>query len=78
MTAALDYGAPADLFAGGRYKSSPLSYRRFQSAAEAIRYAIEDIDLKDLARLAIEFGGDRFEGKAIRALYDAPDYPRAP
>jgi hypothetical protein len=39
-----DYGAPAELFMAKRKGGSrqPLGYRRFATAAEAIRFAIED------------------------------------
>ena len=41
-----DYDAPAELFMAKRKGGSrqPLAYRRFTTAAEAIRFAIEDSD----------------------------------
>jgi hypothetical protein len=75
MTETTDFSVPADLCMAGKYKSGPLVYRRFPTAAEAIRFAKDDIDAGDLSRLALEFGEDRYEGNAIQALYDAPDYP---
>ena len=50
-------------------------YMRFPSAAEAIRFAIEEMQKAALPGIAIELGDDRYEGGAIRALYDAPEYP---
>ena len=38
-----DYNAPAELFLAKRTKSSRENYRRFATAAEAIRYAVEDL-----------------------------------
>jgi hypothetical protein len=35
-----DYSAPAELFLAKRTKSSRENYRRFATAAEAIRYAV--------------------------------------
>jgi hypothetical protein len=77
MSAAPDYTVPAELYSGGKYKSSIVRYRKFPSAAEAIRFAIEQVPAGDLPGLAIEFDDDRYEGEAIRTLYQAPDYPFA-
>jgi hypothetical protein len=38
-----DYNAPAELFLAKRTKSSRENYRRFATAAKAIRYAVEDL-----------------------------------
>ena len=38
-----DYSAPAELFLAKRTKNGRNNYRRFTTAAEAIRYAIEDL-----------------------------------
>jgi hypothetical protein len=38
-----DYNAPPELFLSKRTKSSRTKYRRFATAAEAVRYAIEDL-----------------------------------
>ena len=38
-----DYNAPAELFLAKRSKSTRENYRRFATAAEAIRYAVEDL-----------------------------------
>ena len=37
-----DYGEPAELFMGKRKGRQRLGYRRFATAAEAIRFAVED------------------------------------
>ena len=40
-----DYDSPAELFIpkrGGRGRRQPINYRRFASAAEAIRFAVEE------------------------------------
>ena len=38
-----DYSAPAELFLAKPAKGSRTKYRRFATAAEAIRYAVEDL-----------------------------------
>lgn len=78
MTAAVDYSAPADLYINPTSKRVRQSrYMRFDSTAEAIRHAIETVPAAELRGVAIEQGDSRIEGAAIRALYDAPDYPLA-
>lgn len=56
------------------YRNS-LAYRRFASAAEAIRYAIEELLPAELAATVLVVNGDRHEPAAIRALYAAAAYP---
>jgi hypothetical protein len=73
-----DYAATAELYPSRRYAKSPTNqYRRFSSAAEAIRFIIEEVPSTWLAGSYLEVRGRRFEGEAIRALYDAADYPLA-
>ena len=44
-TVTFDYGIPAELFMGKRKGGArqPLRYRRFATAAEAIRFAVEEL-----------------------------------
>lgn len=71
-----NYDALAELYPSRRYaKSQQTQYRRFDRAAEAIRYVIEDLPIKCLAGSHLEVNEQRFEGAAIRALYEAADYP---
>ena len=53
----------------------PMTYRRFATSAEAIRFAIEHLPAEGLAATVLEMDGDRFDSAAIRKLYDAPEYP---
>ena len=46
-----DYNAPAELFLAKRTKSRE-NYRRFVTAAEAIRYAVETLHTQSLRRVA--------------------------
>jgi hypothetical protein len=52
-----------------------IKYRRFATAAEAIRFAVEGLPpIKPLGAW-IQVGNDRFSRDEIRRLYDHSDYP---
>jgi len=70
-----DYSRPAELFPSRRYAKSLARYRRFASAAEAIQYVIEEQPASWLVGTMLDIDGARYEGNAIRALYDAEAYP---
>jgi hypothetical protein len=53
----------------------PVTYRRFATAAEAIRYAIEEIPAPLLIGAVMEVSEERFDHRAIRELYDGAGYP---
>ena len=73
---AVDYSAPADLYpARNRLRKSPLGYMRFDTAAEAVRYAIEELPPAQLGGTVIEVDEARFEADAIGQLYLSTDYP---
>ena len=77
-TTDFDYNAPADLFpARGKKGNRPFGYRRFETAAEAIRYAIEVMPLDFLAGAVLEVDKKRVDGPRIRELYDSETYPLA-
>jgi hypothetical protein len=71
----IDYKASAELFPSRRYAKSLARYRRFSTAAEAVQYVIEEMPAAWLIGTYLDIDGTRFEGKAIRALYDAEAYP---
>ncbi|MEQ1902202.1 MAG: hypothetical protein ABL866_15890 [Devosia sp.] len=73
---AFDYAAMAELYPSRRFaKSHTTQYRRFDNAAEALRHIVEDMPAKWLAGSFLEVDEVRYEGAAIRALYEAPSYP---
>jgi hypothetical protein len=78
-TAPFDYGAEAELFSGAARPSrrQPMGYRRFANAAEALRFAIEELAPAALAGAALEVGDQRFDMHDMRRLYEASDYPLA-
>ena len=72
-----DYGAETELFAASPRKSrgQPLRYKPFARAANAIRFAIEDLPLQLLHGTYLEVDELRYEGREIRRLYESADYP---
>jgi hypothetical protein len=75
--ATIDYGVPAELFISKSKGASrrPMTYRRFASGAEAIRFAIEELPPGLLAGTILQVGEERFDQSGIRSLYDSSDYP---
>ncbi len=71
----IDYSKPAELFPSRRYAKSLARYRRFATAAEAVQYVMEEQPPSWLIGSALDVDGARFEGQAIRALYEADGYP---
>jgi hypothetical protein len=71
----INYAASAELFPSRRYAKSLARYRRFPNAAEAVQYVIEEMPGAWLNGTHLDVDGARFEGRAIRALYDADAYP---
>ena len=74
---AFDYSAPAELFMAKRRGGArqPLGYRRFATAAEAIRFAVEDFPAVRTLGAWMQVGDERFDGDAIQRLYDSDEYP---
>jgi hypothetical protein len=71
-----DYNAPADLFpARTRLGRRPVGYRRFDTAAEAIRYAVEQMPSEFLDGTVMEVDSERVDGARIRDLYESEHYP---
>jgi hypothetical protein len=75
MSTDIDYSVPAELFPSRRFAKALARYRRFPNAAEAVRYVIEEQPESWLVGTTLDIDGRRYEGKAIRALYDAEAYP---
>jgi hypothetical protein len=69
------YNAPAELFLAKRTKRSRENYRRFATAAEAIRYAVETLRTPKAFGASLEVGDERFNCSEIQRLYEASDHP---
>lgn len=72
-----DFRAGAELFPGRnlRTKSRGPRYMRFGRAADAIRFAIEQLPADVLLGAYMEVDEQRYDGNAIRRLYESADYP---
>ena len=76
---ALDYNSPAELFIPKRKgvgaRRAPTGYRRFATAAEAIRFAVEEFPAVRTLRAWMQVGDERFGSDEICRLYEGSDYP---
>jgi len=72
-----DYTEAAELFIAKRSGGprGALAYRRFASAAEAIRFAVEELPGGRILGAFMQVGDLRFDADGIRSLYAHQDYP---
>jgi hypothetical protein len=71
------YNTEAEPFLlGNRWsRQQPVAYRRFASAAEAVRFAIEELPPALLLGAYLEVDEERLNRNGIRQLYESSDYP---
>ena len=72
-----DYRAMAEVFPstsrrGGR---RCVGYRRFDNAADAIRYVVEELPPMLQLGVYLEVNEERYDATAIRELYERPEFP---
>jgi hypothetical protein len=72
-----DYDSPAKLLMAKRKGGArrPLGYRRFGTAAEAIRFAVEEFPAVRTLGAWLQIGDERYDADGIQKLYDSTDYP---
>ena len=71
-----DYNAPADLYPSRSRKGNrPAGYRRFETVAEAVRFAVEEMPSEFFAGAIIECEETRHDSVGILQLYHSADYP---
>ena len=58
-----------------KHKGSRHRYRRFETVAEALRFAIEELPVALLRGAVLEVDEARFDGAQMQAMYDADAYP---
>ena len=74
-----DYEAAAELFPvrNRKFNRQLTRYRRFDSAAEALRFAIEELPPQLLQGAVLEVEEERLDGNEMRRLYDSVEFPLA-
>jgi|SRR5271169_2820550 hypothetical protein len=77
-TMTFDYELPAELFTAKRKGGarSRLGRRWFATAAEAIRFVVQDFPALRTLGAWMQVGNERFDGEGIHRLYESDDYPR--
>jgi hypothetical protein len=72
-----DYTALAELYPARSWKGGAgrVTYKRFEAAADALRFAIEELPPQFLLGTYLEVEEARFNGHQIRQLYESEDYP---
>jgi hypothetical protein len=71
-----DYDAPAELFTGRSIRGSrAVRYHRFDSGAEALRFAMETLPREHLLAAVLKVNEERYRHGEIQRFYEAKDYP---
>jgi hypothetical protein len=74
--AGFDFDAPAELYPSrSRRTRGPVAYKRFDSAAEALRYAVEDLPESGLNGATLEVNERRYGRDEIQSLYQSEAFP---
>jgi hypothetical protein len=71
-----DYKAPAELFPSrGKKNSGSITYKRFSTTAEALRFAVEELPPRGLIGAYLEVNEVRYGFQEMRSLYENAAYP---
>jgi hypothetical protein len=74
-----DYEAVAELFPARsrKYNRQLARYQRFERAADALRFAIEELPPQLFLGAYLEVEEERFDSNEMRRLYDSTEFPLA-
>lgn len=72
-----DYLESAELYTVNRTRGArrSMNFKRFETAAKAIRYSMEELPLALLPGSMLEVNASRYHHNEIRALYESSLYP---
>jgi hypothetical protein len=72
-----DYAEPAEIFASRyrRARAGAIIYRRFDTAAAAIQFAMEEIPAELATGTFLEVGDERLGHTQIKMLYEDAAFP---
>ena len=72
-----NFNTSAELFPAAirKKKRAGFAYRRFGTAAEAVRFAIEELPADSLNGAYLQVEEARFDQNGIRTLYDSEAFP---
>ena len=75
--ASFSYNTAAELFPAAirKKKRAGFAYRRFDTAAAAVRFAIEELPADSLNGAYLQVDEARFDQSGIRKLYESQDFP---
>jgi hypothetical protein len=75
--ASFSYNTAAELFPAAirKKKRAGFAYRRFDTAAAAVRFAIEELPADSLNGAYLQVDEARFDQSGIRTLYESEDFP---
>jgi hypothetical protein len=75
--ASFSFNTAAELFPAAirKKKRAGFAYRRFGTAAEAVRFAIEELPADSLNGAYLQVEEARFDQSGIRSLYESQDFP---
>jgi len=77
MMRCFNYAKSAELFPAAirKKRRAGFAYRRFDTAADAVRFAIEELPTDLLNGAYLQVGEARFDKNGIRDLYDSAEFP---
>jgi hypothetical protein len=77
MMRLFNYAKSAELFPAAirKKRRAGFAYRRFDTAADAVRFAIEELPSDLLNGAYLQVGEARFDKNGIRGLYDSAEFP---